>query len=169
MLIPPFRLSFDHGWFNHYYTKSMQEFDAKNARGSATRYRTAGRRYREVPRGSDDVVNVHILRLIRARLQAMEATGVEQGHGVLSLRQLRSLLLRGALSTAAEEEAEFVAASSRAVTSDDGEVCAWNWTRGWSSDFIQAGHRFFDQQRVQWAAGNTTGCYRPLALYDPNA
>ena len=37
--------SFTVGWFNHYYTKSTQEFSTKNSRGDAVRAKDAGRKY----------------------------------------------------------------------------------------------------------------------------
>ena len=72
MPVPAAGFTFAHGWFNHYYTRSLEEFDAKNARGSAVRARSKGRRYTAVPKGVHDVLNLFLLRSVRARLRRME-------------------------------------------------------------------------------------------------
>ena len=80
-------------WFHHYYTRSVSEWQRKNARGDA--YFGKSRRYTELPTGVDDVLNTELVSSVRERLRwLLERHGGKPAVAAWASR-LQVLLLEG--------------------------------------------------------------------------
>jgi hypothetical protein len=97
--------SYEIGWINHYYTRSVEEYVRKNARGSA---QYGKRKDPTIPPGIDDVVNFEILYSTEARLAALAAEGITPSRDV---DRLARLLLKGAPSLQTRHRMEALYAS----------------------------------------------------------
>jgi hypothetical protein len=152
------------GWFNHYFTRSLEELALKNVRGDAV----FQARPKTEPVGTGEVLNTHILDSVRLRLAALRAAGggADTAPGIpgATVAALEATLLRGAPGPDAQC-AEMRSAAAAPVASLDGVRCVEDpWGRQWTPEFVQRGQRFLhDTSNHGTVRGGEAGVLSDLA------
>jgi hypothetical protein len=158
------RFTFVGAWMNHYYSKSLSDYVAKNARGSPNRYK-GPRNTTGLPEGIDEVFNLHIVADVRQRLQGLRDSGqVERAD------KLDALLLGGApRPTAVAESARATAIGaskrwSRAFV-DDG-VAVLERSAAAAAEARHARHKKTKKKKKKKAKGVATPTSTPAVVGD---